>query len=149
MTARAMIGKGVLTGFLFAAAFQDFRYKKVDSRLLILWIAVSAAFPIEPGILFSAGERIPALLPGALFLFMARAGMAVGPADGMALLACGLALGSRMGLSVLILAAIFLLTGSSIFFLAGIFRGQNVLRRKMAFLPFLFAAWVCSCFFGF
>lgn len=144
MNPRGAVGNALFLLFLLTAALRDLKDRRVERWILLAGIAAGLVFPVDPGLSLSLRERIPAVFPGMFFLLLRRAGAAVGEADGLALIACGLFLGISREAGLL-LAASFLCAGvAGVIFLRGIFRGENLGKRKIPFLPFLFAAWTAA-----
>ena len=131
MNPRGAVGNALFLLFLLTAALRDLKDRRVERWILLAGIAAGLVFPVDPGLSLSLRERIPAVFPGMFFLLLRRAGAAVGEADGLALIACGLFLGISREAGLL-LAASFLCAGvAGVIFLRGIFRGENLGKRKI------------------
>lgn len=134
------IGKSVVIfAWLLALSVMDIRTKRVPIWMLLLGGLGALCLPTDA---FSA----LALLPGGILLLLAVGGKA-GYADAIVLLALGVMVGARIGITIF-LVSLFLLSGVAIPFLG--FRRIKE-ESKMPYLPFLTAAFVVQrgmCFWG-
>jgi leader peptidase (prepilin peptidase)/N-methyltransferase len=144
MSLRSAVGNALFLLFLLAASLRDLKNRQVELWILLSGMAAGLFFPVDPGLFLSLRERIPAVFPGLLLLLVRKAGASVGEADGLALIACGLFLGIFREIGLLLAASLLCAGTGGVIFLRGIFRGENLRKRKIPFLPFLLAAWTAA-----
>ncbi len=148
-----MLNRAIFTGFLLAAAWLDWKNRRIPVRLLEafggcgLAVWLSGVWEIvktggETGVWQIILERGLPFLPGMFLLLVSVwSREAVGRGDGCFFLASGLFLNGR---EIVCLLAGGLL-GSSLaglgLMMRELFRGRSAAKRELAFLPFLIPVW--------